>query len=479
MSGDRVVSSTTRETIETLFEIERTLDLFEREICGVRFWERVRFSVHRRVLETAGYSGQPHASLDRSLWNRARFAGQAARNIVVRNPYLAPRAEILFFGAPRRKLREDGKWWDIYCDPIIEGMGRECLSLEGPYLGAHFTPARTRHLRYLELPLYQAAIRRKLGIARARMSNDDISQIQVIENEINRRLRVPVSLVEMVRYSLLERASYLPILKRILERVRPGAVVIVCSYGNETLVEACRGMGIPTVELQHGMIGRYHAGYSFPDRATKGAFPDYFFAFGDYWRQAADLPIEDRQVVSVGFPFLEAERSKFAGVERKPQVLFVSQGTVGTGLSRLAVALSKWRDFPFEIVFKLHPGEWHGWRQEYPWLTSARVQVIEGDSPPLYWLFASSMSQVGVNSTALLEGMSFGLATLAVDLPGAEDMEELRNAGLLKIVPANKNVLAEELQRPMADQAGTTTQLFRPGGLANVRTALERILSGT
>jgi hypothetical protein len=46
---------------ETFFELERDLGLFEQQVQGVRFWERIRFNVHRRLLRAMGLIGQPHA----------------------------------------------------------------------------------------------------------------------------------------------------------------------------------------------------------------------------------------------------------------------------------------------------------------------------------------------------------------------------------------------------------------------------------
>ena len=122
-----------KEVCQAIFQIEDDLDLFERRIGEVYFWERVRFAVYMKILMDSGVIGEPHTRLKRTFPNRAKTVLNSLGNTVAKNPYLATPKDILFFGSPRRKLQQDGKWWDIYCDPIIEDLNYTYLYLEPPY----------------------------------------------------------------------------------------------------------------------------------------------------------------------------------------------------------------------------------------------------------------------------------------------------------------------------------------------------------
>lgn len=459
--------------------MEQGLDLFEKQICGVHFWERVRFPLHRQILEQMGLSGQAHTSLERSSTNRLRSALRAAKNTFTRNPYLAPRADVCFFGSSRRKLHSDGKWWDIYCDPLIDALQRTNVCFEPAYLGTHLSPAKTPDLRYLDLLLYLAAVRRRLRRVRVFMSRKEVFLLQSIERQISKRFGMSIDLQQMVWRDLLSRKSLLPLVVQLLKRVRPKLVLLVCSYGKETFVEACNELGIPVVELQHGVIDRFHLGYSFPgSRATKRAFPDYLFLFGNYWRDAVDYPIPKDRVRSVGFPYLESELKKYTGIKKRGQVVFISQGTVGRELSKLAVDVSKRNDFPYVIVYKCHPGEYARWQRDYPWLAQSAVRVVASDTPPLYRLFAESNVQVGVNSTALFEGLAFGLGTLVVNLPGAEYMERIAQHGLADIVSSPEEVV-DVIRQDRSWSQPDTSVLFEPNATQNALRAIDELLDGS
>jgi len=133
--------------------MEDELDLFDQQINGVYFWERIRFSLHHEILKRAGVVGQAHTRLERTAVNRSRSALRSLKNAFAKNPYLAPKSEILFLGSARRKLRSDEKWWDIYCDPIIDHLDRSYVYFESAYLNGHLTPAKTDNIWYLDFPL--------------------------------------------------------------------------------------------------------------------------------------------------------------------------------------------------------------------------------------------------------------------------------------------------------------------------------------
>ena len=461
--------------VAALFEIEERLDLFDRRIDGVYFWERTRVPVYARILRGMGLVGRAHATLERTFLNRTQSAFRSAKNVVIKNPYLVSQSDVLFLGSARRKLGQDGTWWDIYCDPIIDRLGRSYVYFEHPYLVGHFKPARTRCIKYLDLPLYLAAVRRKIGSVQVSRSKSDVRLLKAIQVKLRECYRVPIDLEKMIYQDLLLRKSLLPGYQALLRKVAPRLVMLVCSYGRETFIEACKTVGIPVVELQHGTISPYHLGYSFPgDNRTKRTFPDFLFLFGDFWKEGIDYPISQERISSVGYPYLEQEVKKYFEVRKKDQVVFLSQGTVGAEMSRFAVELSQCTEFPFSIVYKLHPGEYPRWRKEYPWLAASEIDVVEDDSIPLYQLLAESRMQIGLNSTAIFEGLSFGLKTLLLDLPGIEHMEVLIKQGIAEVVSSGDDVLsALEQEERLAYGTG---EFFKPNSVENVQRAVQRLL---
>jgi len=466
---------TFKSITKAFLQMEDELDLFDQQIDGVYFWERIRFPVCQQVLKRAGLAGQAHTRLERTLVSRSKSALRSLKNVFVKNPYLAQKSEILFLGSPRRKLRDDGKWWDIYCDPIIQHLDGSYTYLESAYLNGHLTPAKTENIRYLDLPLYLAAAGRKFNLVGFSLTGHDRKLLKNIQERITARFNVTINLEEIVKHNLLIRKSVLPVYRGLFEKVSPKLVFVVCSYGKETLVEACKTLGIPVIELQHGVNSPYHLGYSFPgSKRTKRTFPDYLFSFGDFWKTSVEYPISKEQIYSVGYPYLEMEAQMYSGLAKKDQLVFIS-GSMGKAMSKFAVELSKRENFPLKIVYKLHPGEYARWRKEYPWLARAKIKVIDNDTVPLYQLFAESKIQIGVSSAAIYEGLNFGLRTILLDLPGVEHMEQLIKEQLVRVVSSPEE-LAKRIREEAVPQI-QTERFFKPNSLNNIRQAMDELLS--
>jgi hypothetical protein len=228
------------------------------------------------------------------------------------------------------------------------------------------------------------------------------------------------------------------------------------------------------VELQHGVINKYHLGYSFPGASRiKRTFPDYLFVFGEFWKHVAEYPIEKERIFSVGYPYLESELKKYPTVKKQNQVLFISQGTIGKEMSKFASELSERENFPFSIAYKLHPGEYSRWRKEYPWLLKAKLRVIDDDQIPLYGLFAESNIQIGVHSTAIFEGLNYGLRTFLLDLPGVEYMDYLIEKEVATMATSVDDLL-EKIQK--GKNSGIAMDFFfKPNSLDNIIEALDEL----
>lgn len=479
-------SAWTTEEVHTRFlELETECELFDLRAEGVPAWERIRFAVNRKLMQNIGLIGSAsdlNSPISTNSLEKARSVGEA---MTTNNPYFGRTADVLCWGLSRRKRQEDDKWWDLYFDPLYDRLDFEYLHVEEPFLGTHRRPARTQQLAYLDLISIIEDISKAFHLPKIQLAESTRQTLDSFETSLKTVFDVSINVTELLRQSLRSRSVRKPMYETLLKRINPSVCILVRSYGKETFVEVCQNENIDTIELQHGALSEYHFGYSYPGERTKVAFPDYFFAFGEHFCSLAAYPIPRENVRSVGYPHLEA---KLGGVTKdatqnsvqpdSPQdcVLFLSQGTIGKELSKLAVALQNHDTFDGEIIYKQHPREYENWKDQYPWLVDAEFTIVDTDSPSLYELFDMATAQVGVYSTTLYEGLAFELQTFLLDMDRVEFVQDVVDEGWAFVVKS-----ADELARELRTEHQMTadrTKLFEPEPWENFRKELKQIRDG-
>ncbi len=458
---------------EDFEKLELDLSCFELEINEVPVWERVRFRVYKELRQKTG-AGQAHTSNETNVRTDFHRIALWAKNWISKNPFFSKKHQYMFFGHPRRKLENDGYWWDIYCDPIHSETDLDYVHFEMPHLLSHHTPAKTNNLRYLDAIKYTGGIQRKLGLGNPSIGTDAKNYIAEIESEIVDRFGVEADVKERVRRKLHVRNTTIGLYKRLLDRVNPDVVILVVSYGKETLIEACKQKEIPVVELQHGVIYDHHFGYSFPEGIQKETFPDYLLTFGAFWNENARFPLPDDRVIPVGYPYLEQRVDAYSDVERKEQIIFISQGTIGEELSKFALDVHNDPRITHNIVYKLHPGEYDRWQDEYPWLVDSGIAVVDRSIPSLYKLFSSSTAQVGVESTAVYEGLCFNLETYIYNCSESKIFDSLISNGTAEYISTTEDLIS---LLGLEDRSSfNQNQYFRQGSINNIVELIESIV---
>jgi hypothetical protein len=461
--------------------METELELFEKKVANVYFWDLIRLNVYRQIMKKSGLHGGAQQAIQNSPPNFREYLLSVLKAIFIRNTFLASRCDILFLGHPRRKKMTDGSWWDIYCDPVIDFLERrhDCLLVEKPYRGKHFAPPKTKNCLYLDFFFLLADILRRFRLLKIKLSGPDRIMLATIQRNVETAFHIQLEdLTTLVERALSYRRHFLFAYELLIKKVRPKIAVVICSYDNKVFIEACRNHEIPVVELQHGTsMGSYHPGYRFDRKDFRRIrFPDHLLVFGDFWKRRIECPISNEKIHAVGYAFFEREALNYRKAERKDdQILFISQGTIGKDLSRLAVDVSRTPGFDHTIVYKLHPEEYMRWRQEYPWLEGSSVHIVQDDGIPLYQLFAESTIQVGVYSTAIYEGLGFGLQTVLIGLPGIEYMDELIENNIVRV--ANDVDTFKEIVTSDWPKQNSMRPFFEPKALDNSANVLENILA--
>jgi hypothetical protein len=246
------------------------------------------------------------------------------------------------------------------------------------------------------------------------------------------------------------------------------------------LTEVAHARGVRVAELQHGSLGETHPAYNFAPGRRPESFPDELLLFGELWRGATPgLPLPAAQTPAVGYAWLELQKTRWKRLSPSlpKRALFLSQGSIGPELARAAVEVRE-RVSPSElhVSFRLHPSEHAGGRDPYPELARAGIEVQAAAAAPLYAVQRDSDVQVGVYSTALLEGLAFGLPTYVLALPGHEQLRAITSAGAAQLVP-DAATLATELRQPLRAAPAAVDSLWTPNATANFLRFLERTLA--
>lgn len=367
----------------------------------------------------------------------------------------------MFWGHPRRKKAGDGYFDDIYTDPLISLFGeRESFSIEAPYLWRHLRPRRHRRTYHADSVLVLAHLLTFFRIVR--VNGPTRALARSVSQEVASVFGNDYGTEESVLKAGVDLKAKRFAFRLLLSWLRPHKVVAVNAYGCPGLILAARDLRIPTAELQHGVITAYHLGYAVARGERLQTAADSLLLFGEYWQRVATFGVADEKLIILGFPYFELEQKAFTDIQKTRKVVFVSQGTVGAELSMFAVRVARDLAPNLRVVYKLHPGEKDRWRHEYPWLVAARgseqIEVIEGDQPSLYSLFAQSSWVCGVNSTAIFEAIGFGCAPVIVKLPGHEQMQPLIKDRIAKLVSVDDPFPVETgVAKNLVDD------LFRPG----------------
>jgi len=467
-----------KEAKSQFTQIEAELDLFNLKINGVYVWEYIRFPLFNKVLESIGLWGTGLTELKLETVDFARMSLEAAKNIFLKNALVGSKKEILIIGTPRKKLQPEGDYLDLYVDFLNESLPFKTQVVDSYSKNGHVGPTRNKSVKYLDFLMAAGSI--YSWLSKKPLNPDEKTRAQEIRGLIKSYFGADIDVEVLISQKLAERKMSRWVWKRLLRVYRPKLIIEECYYGvsKMALNELCKEMGIPTVELQHGVLNQYHLAYDFPKLKRKlVTFPDYLLLFGKYWKGLANFPIDNNHIFITGYPYMEHEIRKYPN-KKKNQIVFLSQVTVGESLSKMAIEFAKTANGQkYDIVYKLHPHEYATWAKRYPWLMESKgLRVIDKDQPSLYEIFANSESQVGVDSTALYEGLAFGLKTYLVPVSGYTGGIDLIERGLAMNADdakeLSKQIYAQPKKRVSSDY------FFEGGSLEKQVTAIKKILSG-
>ena len=469
--------------IEAFLRIEEKYGLNRLKYDGVSYWTYNRFYLwnydicsQKLNLEEAHNKVKVSVKL---LFNLAFYYLYSGKK-----PF---QNDILVLNHNRRSF--NGKTYDcIYTDCIVDNT-YSAFFVEAPYQYTHFRPSTSKNVHYTDRLVINSLIYEKLyKIIHKKKYNQMLSDIQNNIKDALEELKkeygwegsaasISRKCAEKVLRCNYERKYY----QKIIKKVNPKLIMEVVNYGRACMLinEIAKEMNIPSVELQHGTMYKEHSGYQYPKGESIKQLPDKLFVFSDFWKNCISFPIGDENIITTGFPNYERKRERYNDIVREDKrktIIFISQGTIGKQLSLLAAELSvKLDSNEYRVIYKLHPAEYETWREDMPCLVDTSVEVIDNRGVDLYELFARSDIQIGAYSTAMFEGMGFGLRTFIYNVGHYDIMLPLIEQGYAELVTS-----AEECVKLInEDKSGNIdgSMFWKRNALENIRTEINAIIN--
>lgn len=232
--------------------------------------------------------------------------------------------------------------------------------------------------------------------------------------------------------------------REFFQQVGLKRLFIVNAYSHPSVVVGAKQAGAKVFEIQHGFISRSHPAYSFP-RVRIQTSPNRLLVWGKFWKQSARLPIGCRARVTGPSLTFAKQRSEAAVKEKVAgSILFTSQGAIGDELFEQAALWAKLLP-DHSVTFRLHPNES---LEHYEAKIRPANLSISHKTPTFLELLATTEFLVGVFSTTLYEGLSFGAKVVVLPLAGYENAAAAIERGSMQLAP--KELTAQGLSQFLA-----------------------------
>jgi hypothetical protein len=343
---------------------------------------------------------------------------------------------------------------DRFCDPLRDA----CINIDQSAIvidsGSLTRPEKTRAIRWWA-PLTQRA--KVFGYILSRLKPDTRHKelVSMINNAAKGYVNIPKldpRLFDAKSRAIQRLANQLELRMR---QENVAAVAVVCYYdvaGYAYLLAAAR-IGIPSIDIQHGVTGQYHLAYSkWPSRQDGwNLLPRWFWTWTEddamLVRQWANLMKPNHLAVCGGHPFLHAWRNGAIQLGGKDQKKLDSLLDASSGRKRVIVTLQPylcnfeglgpllqtWRQYK-EIHWwlRLHPVAYNDGVALRQLLKENGVQYFDIDittTLPLPILLSHADVHATHSSSTVIEAATLGIGSIVWSKYGAELFDDILQRG--------------------------------------------------
>lgn len=455
-----------------LFETEE--NLFRRELLGFKYWQYLRGALFLHIFLSEAFHVKVEKKSDKFL-KRISLLKYFSRSILLQKK----QSDILFCRSGRY-FHEDNQYIDIYTDSLTKEFKNNSTVLDLLSI-----KSSTVFEQDLQLKNYSDlwTLTKIMSVLKLERKNYllIVKEMKWLVEKLKQSLDITLDITTAsdLFYSIYIHRKYgMKYYHKVLKKISPKVIVEVYSGALNIMVlnETAKKLGIPIVELQHGLMADGHFHYNYVEKIEIETYPNKFFAFSKFWIRDTRFPLSPENIIVTGSPYVDEKiKSKAIQADLQKSVLFISQPTESESLSNLAVDLYeifKRKGDHHKIIYKLHPCEdinhktFNRLREN-----SNNIVIITSQKTTVYDCFYESFVQIGHSSTALYEGIAFNLKTLILKNDDSLKMSSLVEHNYAKFI-CNAGDIIDSLDSSFA----TTNNFWKKDALSNIKRELNKLL---
>ncbi len=240
----------------------------------------------------------------------------------------------------------------------------------------------------------------------------------------------------------------------LLSKIDPKVVILTASSGYLGTIAAAKELGIPVIEIQHGVAKENYVVYQWPeflkDQKKKLPIPDTLFLWGPYWvdQQKRTKFWNHEEVFAYGNTKISLlkkdfwlKRESMGGVklkESKFEILFTTNDLFREQAIEFIddlLHLIKINRLNYFINIKLHPNEDFAYGYYHSKLFMKyphHCKIFNHNEKPLYEHFLTTRVHLTVFSAALFESMELEIPTIVFTKEGCDYYSDIIADGELK-----------------------------------------------
>lgn len=481
------------QIMDVIRDMERRFAVDQWTVDGIALWPFLRVRLNFDLFR-AHQLDQPAVTLAGYALaiakNAARFCYASLAD--VRGNRLRPgRADVVFLSDGLSFALLNGSWYEKYCDPLIERFSERGLSslLVSPSHAYHI-PRHTPSI-FIQPRLDAVMVRRTLHAPRMAVSEAFGREYPQYARRL-RELDLDVAALTtdaVFRYAAIIR-DIAELYRGILSRAVARLAFIVCYYSVEGMAFnlACRELGIPSVELQHGggFEGDLHVAYAAWTKVPQDGYallPSHFWCWTgndvEVIRRWNATVAGRHQPVLGGNPWMNEWRAgTSAVVSEYDHRVAAAQGAAADRRQLLVTLQYGFADDralgPLLDAIRRTQHEWRWWVRLHPVMLTERDAVrsllahhgiVEYDLDaasdlPLYALLRHMDLHLTHSSATVIETSAFGIPSVIVSEYGREFFPAQITAGRARAANSTDEIIAA--CRSLLDDGGRMKQDASP-----------------